>query len=179
MTLTTSPSGADGGRPQSPGGPAETPSPRTADPRTADPATPAGRRPDPRTGGRPGPAGRAEAAVPRGRRLLPSWPTLVLAAVAYLPLLATAPGRIGADTKAYLYLDPGRMLRRAVSMWDPAIGMGTVTHQNIGYLYPQGLFYWLLDTAGLPDWVAQRLWTGSILFGAGTGVLFLLRSFRW
>ncbi len=103
----------------------------------------------------------------------------MLAAVAYLPLLATAPGRIGADTKAYLYLDPGRMLRRAVSMWDPAIGMGTVTHQNIGYLYPQGLFYWLLDTAGLPDWVAQRLWTGSILLGAGAGVLFLLRSFHW
>ncbi|WP_370657165.1 alpha-(1-_3)-arabinofuranosyltransferase family protein [Frankia sp. ArI3] len=174
MTLTTSPSGADGGRPPAPDGAAQAPSPRAA-----DPATPAGRRPDPRTGGRPDPAGRAGAAVSRGRRLLPTWPTLVLAAVAYLPLLATAPGKIGADTKAYLYLDPGRMLRRAVSMWDPAIGMGTVTHQNIGYLYPQGLFYWLLDIAGLPDWVAQRLWTGSILFGAGAGVLFLLRSFRW
>ena len=113
------------------------------------------------------------------KRWWPSWPTAVLAAIAYLPLLATAPGKIGADTKAYLYIDPSRMLRRAVSMWDPAIGMGTVTHQNIGYLYPQGLYYWLAQTAGLPDWVAQRLWTGSILFGAGTGVLFLLRSFRW
>ncbi len=110
---------------------------------------------------------------------MPSWPTLVLAAIAYVPLLLTQPGKIGADTKAYLYLDPARMLRRAVSMWDPAIGMGTVTHQNIGYLYPQGLFYWLAQVAGLPDWVAQRLWTGSILFGAGAGVLFLLRSFRW
>ncbi|MCL9798054.1 alpha-(1-_3)-arabinofuranosyltransferase family protein, partial [Frankia sp. AgKG'84/4] len=113
------------------------------------------------------------------RRLVPSWPTLVLAAIAYVPLLLTQPGKIGADTKAYLYLDPARMLRRAVSMWDPAIGMGTVTHQNIGYLYPQGLFYWLAQVAGLPDWVAQRLWTGSILFGAGAGVLFLLRSLRW
>lgn len=124
---------------------------------------------------------RPPAAARRGRwpGRLPSWPTLVLAAIAYLPLLATAPGKIGADTKAYLYIDPGRMLRRAVSMWDPAIGMGTVTHQNIGYLFPQGLFYWLAQVAGLPDWVAQRLWTGSILFGAGTGVLFLLRSFRW
>uniref|UniRef100_UPI0021BF5946 alpha-(1->3)-arabinofuranosyltransferase domain-containing protein n=1 Tax=Frankia gtarii TaxID=2950102 RepID=UPI0021BF5946 len=185
MTLTTSPSGADGGRPPSSDGSAQAPSPRTANP--ADPAGSAGpanpadpaQRPNPRSGERPGPSGRAGAAASRGRRLLPSWPTLVLAAVAYLPLLATAPGRIGADTKAYLYLDPGRMLRRAVSMWDPAIGMGTVTHQNIGYLYPQGLFYWLLDTAGLPDWVAQRLWTGSILLGAGTGVLFLLRSFHW
>ncbi|CAO5170791.1 arabinofuranan 3-O-arabinosyltransferase [Frankia sp. AiPs1] len=126
----------------------------------------------------PSPPGRPRrrfAALPT----LPSWPTLVLAAVVYLPLLATAPGKIGADTKAYLYLDPGRMLRRAVSMWDPAIGMGTVTHQNIGYLFPQGLFYWLAQIVGLPDWVAQRLWTGSILFGAGAGVLFLLRSFHW
>ncbi|WP_242424888.1 alpha-(1-_3)-arabinofuranosyltransferase family protein, partial [Frankia sp. EI5c] len=115
----------------------------------------------------------------RLRRLLPSWPVLVLAALAYIPLLATAPGRIGADTKAYLYLDPGRMLARAVSMWDPDVGMGTVTHQNIGYLFPQGLFYLLAQFVGLPDWVAQRLWTGSILFGAGAGVLFLLRTFRW
>jgi len=109
----------------------------------------------------------------------PSWATLLLAAVAYLPLLRTSPGRIGADTKAYLYLDPGRLLRRAVSMWDPGVGMGTVTHQNIGYLFPQGLWYYVLDLVGLPDWVAQRLWTATILFVAGAGVLFLLRSFGW
>jgi len=109
----------------------------------------------------------------------PSWAALVLAAVAYLPLLRTSPDKIGADTKAYLYLDPGRLLRRAVSMWDPDVGMGTVTHQNIGYLFPQGLWYYVLDLVGLPDWVAQRLWTGTILFVAGAGVLFLLRSFGW
>ncbi|MEX5633970.1 alpha-(1-_3)-arabinofuranosyltransferase domain-containing protein [Parafrankia sp. FMc2] len=143
------------------------------------PAHPSGPGQDASTG--PG------AAIPDGqprttnrlRRLLPSWPVLVLAALSYIPLLATSPGRVGADTKAYLYLDPGRMLGRATSMWDPNVGMGTVTHQNIGYLFPQGLFYWLAEIAGLPDWVAQRLWTGSILFGAGTGVLFLLRTFRW
>jgi hypothetical protein len=116
-----------------------------------------------------------------GRRRLwrPSWPAIVLALVAYLPLLRTQPGRIGADTKAYLYLDPGRLLSRAVSMWDPNVGMGTVTHQNIGYLFPQGLWYYLLHEIGLPDWVAQRLWTGTILLVAGTGVLYLLRSFGW
>ena len=32
-------------------------------------------------------------------------------------------------------------------MWDPNIGMGTVTHQNIGYLWPMGPFYWLFDVA--------------------------------
>jgi hypothetical protein len=134
-------------------------------------------------GGEPGgaPAGSPQTGGPRGpwRGRRPSWPALLLAALAYLPLLATAPGRIGADTKAYLYLDPARMLSRAVSMWDPHVGAGTVTHQTIGYLFPQGLFYWLLDAAGLPDWAAQRLWTASILFAAGAGVLFLLRSFPW
>ena len=62
-------------------------------------------------------------------------------------------------------------------MWDPNIGMGTVTHQNIGYLFPMGPYYWLFDRLGVPDWVAQRLWLGSLLFAAGVGVLYLLRTF--
>ena len=62
-------------------------------------------------------------------------------------------------------------------MWDPNIGMGTVTHQNIGYLFPMGPYYWLLDRLGVPDWVAQRLWLGSLLFAAAVGVLYLLRTF--
>ena len=62
-------------------------------------------------------------------------------------------------------------------MWDPHIGMGTVTHQNIGYLFPMGPYYWILDKIGVPDWVAQRLWLGTILFFAAVGVLYLLRDF--
>ena len=86
------------------------------------------------------------------------------------------PGKVGADTKSYLYLDPGRLLERAWSMWDPNIGLGTVTHQNIGYLWPMGPCYWLFERLGVPDWVAQRLWLGSILFLAGLGVRYLLRT---
>lgn len=103
-------------------------------------------------------------------------PSAVLAAVIYIPLLLTRPGRVGADTKTYLYLDPGRLLERATSMWDPSIGMGTVTHQNIGYLWPIGPYYWLAETIGMPDWVAQRLWLGTILFAAGVGVRFMLKA---
>ncbi|WP_421119968.1 alpha-(1-_3)-arabinofuranosyltransferase family protein [Aquihabitans daechungensis] len=103
-------------------------------------------------------------------------PTAILAVTIYLPLLLTKPGRVGADTKTYLYVDPGRMLSRASSMWDPSIGMGTVTHQNIGYLWPIGPWYWLADAAGMPDWVAQRLWLGTILFAAGVGVRFMLKA---
>jgi arabinofuranan 3-O-arabinosyltransferase len=105
--------------------------------------------------------------------------TLLLVVVAYVPLLLTKPGRVGADTKTYLYLDPGRLLSRAASMWDPNIGLGTVTHQNIGYLWPMGPYYWVMEAIGLPDWVAQRLWLGSIILAAGLGVRWMLRELRW
>ncbi len=62
-------------------------------------------------------------------------------------------------------------------MWDPNVGMGTVTHQTIGYVFPMGPYYWVLDRLGVPDWVAQRLWLGSLLFFAAAGVLYLLRTF--
>ena len=100
----------------------------------------------------------------------------LLALLAYVPALLTAPGNVAADTKQYLYLDPGRLLARAPSMWDPNIGLGTVTHQNIGYLFPMGPYYWLMEKLGSPDWVAQRIWLGSLLFFAGLGILYLLRT---
>lgn len=102
-------------------------------------------------------------------------PLLVLAAVVYVPLLLTAPGRVGADTKNYLYLDPSRLLSRAWSMWDPNVGFGTVTHQTVGYLWPMGPWFWTAERLGLPDWLAQRLWLGTILFAAGAGTWWLLR----
>lgn len=109
-------------------------------------------------------------------RLRPWTAVGLLAAVCYLPLLLTHPGKVGADTKSYLYLDPGRLLGRAWSMWDPNVGLGTVPHQNIGYLWPMGPFYWTFETLGVPDWIAQRLWLGSILFLAGLGVRYLMRT---
>jgi hypothetical protein len=110
---------------------------------------------------------------PRSRRVLGY---LGLAAVAYLPVLFTSPGRVVADTKSYLYLDPGRLLERATSMWDPNIGLGTVTHQNIGYVFPMGPYYWAMHMLGVPAWVSQRLWLGTVLFLAALGVLYLLRT---
>ncbi len=104
---------------------------------------------------------------------------LVLAVVAYVPFLLSATGRVSADTKQYLYLDPGRLLGDAPYLWDAGYGAGTLTHQNIGYLFPMGPYFWLLDTLGVPDWVAQRLWLGTITFAAGAGVLFLLRTLQW
>ena len=117
------------------------------------------------------------------RARLPRWfppvGSVLLALVAYVPLLLSSPGVVGADTKTYLYLDPARLLGRAPWMWDTHIGLGTVTHQNIGYLWPMGPWYWFFETLGVPDWVAQRLWLGTVIFAAGMGVRFMLRELRW
>jgi len=98
---------------------------------------------------------------------------IAFAALAYIPFLLSSPGKVSGDTKQYLYLDPGRLLSRAVFLWDPHIGTGTVPHQNVGYLFPMGPYYWLMDQVGVPDWVAQRLWMGSISFAAAAGALWL------
>ncbi|HEX5367689.1 MAG TPA: alpha-(1-_3)-arabinofuranosyltransferase family protein [Acidimicrobiales bacterium] len=125
------------------------------------------------------PATRAVGRTPR-RADPPPWRLLGgLALVAYVPLLLTRRGWVSADTKTYLYLDPSRLMGRAWSMWDPSIGLGTVTHQNIGFLWPMGPFYWLADVLGVPDWAAQRLWWGTIVFAAGAGVAYLLRTLGW
>ena len=99
----------------------------------------------------------------------------LLAAVSYIPLFFTRPGWVAADTKQYLYLDPGKLTVGAASMWDPNTGMGTVTHQNIGYLFPMGPYYTVVDWLGIPMWVGQRIWMGSLLFFAGLGVAYCAR----
>ncbi len=104
---------------------------------------------------------------------------LAVAVVAYVPLLLTEPGAVVADTKTYLYLDPSRLLSRAWSMWDPSIGAGTVPHQNIGYLWPMGPWFWVFDELGVPDWIAQRLWLGTIIAVAAYGVVWMLRGLGW
>ena len=51
--------------------------------------------------------------------------------------------------------------------------MGTVPHQQIGYLFPMGPYFWLMDRVGVPDWVAQRLWLGTISLAAVLGARWL------
>ncbi len=97
-------------------------------------------------------------------------------ALAYVPVLRMHPGEIEADTKSYLYLDPARFLKRAVSLWDPHIAMGTLSHQTIGYLFPMGPYYLLLHELGVPAWVSQRLWLGTLVLLAGYGMRYMLRT---
>ncbi|MGQ0831530.1 MAG: alpha-(1-_3)-arabinofuranosyltransferase domain-containing protein, partial [Microthrixaceae bacterium] len=100
----------------------------------------------------------------------------VLAVLAYGPFLASSPGKLSADSKQDLYLEPGRFLARAADLWDPHVGAGTVPHQNLGYLFPVGPWFWAFDRAGVPDWVAQRLWLGTISLCAALGARWLFEQ---
>src|SRR5688500_7847763 len=99
-----------------------------------------------------------------------------LAALAYVPFLASSPGEVSADSKQALYLDPGRFLAHATDLWDPHVGAGTVPHQHLGYLFPTGPWFWVFDRLGVPDWVAQRLWWGTISLAAVLGARWLFRQ---
>ncbi len=116
---------------------------------------------------------RAVRSPSRGRTLLDY---LGLALVAFVPMLASRPGVVTPDTKTYLYLDPGRYVRAAASLWTPNVGLGTVTHENVGYLLPMGPFFWVMAELHVPLWVAQRLWMGVLLYAAGAGALYLCRT---
>ncbi len=110
-----------------------------------------------------------------GRWLPPPAEHLLVALVAFVPLLAAKAGVVSSDTKAYLYLDPVRFLSQVTSMWLPTVALGTTSHQYIGYLLPMGPYYALTSVLGVPVWIAQRVWLGSILFAAAAGVLFCCR----
>ena len=83
---------------------------------------------------------------------------------------------MSSDTKQYLYLDPGRLLERAPYLWDPHVAAGTVPHQNIGYLFPMGPWFWTFQRLGVPDWIAQRFWLGTITFAAALGARWLFTT---
>lgn len=98
-----------------------------------------------------------------------------LALLSYVPFLLSSPGRVSADSKQYLYLDVGRFLSRAPYLWDSQMGAGTVSHQHLGYLFPMGPWFWVLERLGVEVWVAQRLWLGTLTLAAGLGTRWLLR----
>ncbi len=81
-----------------------------------------------------------------------------------------------ADTKLYLYTDPAGLLGRAASTFEPDQFAGWVPHQQITYLWPSGPWFWFFDAIGVPDWIAHRLWIGTILFAAGAGVRWCARQ---
>lgn len=95
----------------------------------------------------------------------------VLCGLAFL----TEPGRIVADTKIDLVLNPMGLLQRSLHMWDPTGSFGQVPNQAYGYLWPMGPFFAAGSAVGLPAWLVQRLWWALVMCVAATGLVALAR----
>ncbi len=73
-------------------------------------------------------------------------PRRYLIAPALLMLAAAlwqSPGKIVADTKVALVLNPGRFLGSALHLWNPLQDTGSIGDQSTGYLVPMGPFFLL------------------------------------
>ena len=89
---------------------------------------------------------------------------LILASLLLLAgALVQRPGKIVADTKVALTLDPGQFLSGALHLWNPLSDSGSVGNQSTGYLMPMGPFYLLTHALAVPPAVAQRIWLGLLL----------------
>ncbi|MFC6884114.1 MULTISPECIES: alpha-(1-_3)-arabinofuranosyltransferase domain-containing protein [Actinomadura] len=94
----------------------------------------------------------------------------VLVCCLLLTVLATStrPGRILADTKIDMAVNPVGFLGRALHLWDPE-QFGQLQNQASGYFFPMGPFYAAGHLAGVPAWMTQRLWLALLMIAAFLG----------
>jgi arabinofuranan 3-O-arabinosyltransferase len=136
-------------------------------------------QPDERPESEQHPDGRQPAAPgggPQVRAPLPLVPLTIVSAALMALCFAQAPGRLLADTKLDLVIDPAGFLDRALHLWDPSASFGQVQNQAVGYLFPMGPFFTLGEGLGVPMWVVQRVWLGVVLIVALWGVAALARQ---
>ncbi len=93
----------------------------------------------------------------------------------YVLAFAQRPGQTIADTKLNLYVDPGRFLGDVLSAWSPTSDLGHVwAGQYGGYAFPMAPWFAAGHALGLPMWVVQRLWLGTLLAFAAWGMVRLI-----
>src|SRR5262249_27707260 len=117
------------------------------------------------------PAGKARAADGGVSDRLHRWLWLVVCCL-ILAVLAFVdrPGKIIADTKLDLAIDPVGFVSRALQLWDP-VQFGQLQDQAAGYLFPIGPFFMVGKLMAVPPWVVQRLWIPAIAMAGFLGVV--------
>ncbi|MBX6389256.1 MAG: DUF3367 domain-containing protein, partial [Frankia sp.] len=104
---------------------------------------------------------------------------LLLLAVGFIVLsLRQAPGKLIADTKLDVVLDPLGFMARATHLWNSSSDFGFLPNQYIGYLFPMGPFFLAGDWLRVPPWITQRLWLALLLTVAAWGVVRLTDAMR-
>ena len=87
-------------------------------------------------------------------------------------------GQTTFDTKFDLTADVQRFLEQSLSLWKQDSNFGELQNQAYGYLFPQGAFFLVGDSLGIPDWVVQRAWTALLLMVAFEGTRRLWAALR-
>lgn len=108
----------------------------------------------------------------------PRWLLAVISAGVVTLFLLQAPGRLVADTKMDVPLDPLRFMERATHLWNSSSDFGFLPNQYIGYLFPMGPFFLIGKLAHVPPWITQRLWMALIVTVAIWGAVRLADALR-
>ncbi|HCT9181362.1 TPA: DUF3367 domain-containing protein [Corynebacterium aurimucosum] len=83
-------------------------------------------------------------------------------------------GLTAADTKHDLVANPAGFLAGALHAYTDTFTLGQLQNQAYGYLFPQGLFFLVVDP--LPDWIAQRAWWFLVLAVGFLGFFRVVRT---
>ncbi|MCM3885637.1 alpha-(1-_3)-arabinofuranosyltransferase [Frankia sp. R82] len=124
-----------------------------------------------------GPHTRESVAPPRDEHTS-RWPLLGIAVGFSVLYLLQAPGKLTADTKLDVPLDPWGFMGRATHLWNSLAEFGYLPNQYVGYLFPMGPFFGLGHLLGVPPWISQRLWMALLLTVAAWGMVRLADALR-
>ena len=100
-----------------------------------------------------------------------------LSVLCYVLAFLQRPGRTFTDTRIELSVDPVHFLHSVASVWSSTEDLGHVqSGQFVGYLAPMAPWYAFAHAIGMPTWIAERIWLGSLLALAAWGTVRLLET---